>query len=271
MWALLLDNYVSWTGDASFVYFGPLSVWLSQLIPYCFFGVLFTVLDVFQWPRFLYRFKVQNRPYQVEGGSRNPSLLRTLVRVAVAFATELPVLIAFQIGTARFFGTGLRTVYDAPSWMEIAFAIVVLTLMSEVAFYFTHRLLHEVPFLYVNVHKYHHEFRSPIALASEAQHPVEMALCTAFGMTFWPFLLGTHSQVMIIGTVIGTFSSMSDHSGYWLFGNGIQPMFHDWHHEFVNGNFGFLGLMDWVMGTSIKWKASAQAKKDEILARAAKN
>jgi sterol desaturase/sphingolipid hydroxylase (fatty acid hydroxylase superfamily) len=70
----------------------------------------------------------------------------------------------------------------------------------------------------------------PIALAAEAQHPVEMVLCTAFGMTFWPFLLGTHAQVLVIGTVIGTISSMADHSGFWMWGGGIQPMFHDWHH-----------------------------------------
>ena len=218
-WAWILDTYAARTGDTSFEYFGPVAVWFSQLVPYCFFGVLFTLLDVFRRPAFLYRLKVQPR-YQFEpgGGSRNPSLPRILGRVAVAFAAELVALVVFQKLTKSVFGTGVKTVYTAPSWFEIGFAIVGLTLLSEVGFYATHRLLHEVPFLYRTVHKYHHEFHTPVALAAEAMHPFEMVLCTAFGMTFWPFLLHTHAQVLMIGTVIGTFSSMSDHSGFWLMG-----------------------------------------------------
>ena len=230
VWVWLLDTYAARTGDTGFVYFGPVSVWLSQVVPYCVFGVLFTLLDLLHRPRRLYAAKVQPRfAFDAGGGPRNPSLPRTLGRVALAFAAELPALVLFQRVTV-WLGTGVRTLYSPPSWFEIGFAIVGLTLLSEVGFYCTHRLLHEVPWLYQHVHKYHHEFRVPIALAAEAMHPAEMLLCTAFGMTFWPFLLGTHAQVLIIGTVIGTVSSMSDHSGFWLWGNGIQPMFHDWHH-----------------------------------------
>lgn len=30
---------------------------------------------------------------------------------------------------------------------------------------------------------------------------------------------------------------------------------HDAHHEFFNCDYGFLGLCDWIFGTSHKWKA----------------
>ena len=265
VWNATLDTYASVSGDESFVYFGPFSVWASQVAAYLFFGTLFTILDVFHWPAFLYKFKIQaEHKYAPFGGTRNPSLLSTLGTVALAFATELPVLVAFQLATHAWVGTGVRTTRDPPGWLEIPFAIVVLTLLSEVGFYFTHRLLHAVPFLYRNVHKRHHMFHTPVALAAEAQHPFEMALCTGFGMTFWPFLLGTHAQVLIIGTLIGTFSSMFDHCGYWLFSNGSQPFFHDWHHERNDGNFGFLGLMDNLFGTSKAWKAACEAKKEKV-------
>lgn len=267
LWHALLDWYVDATGDVGFQYFGPVAVWVSQVVTYVICGVFFTSLDLWHRPERFYRTKLQPlHPYDPFGGPRNPSLFATLLLVALAFAAELPALLAFQWITHRL-GSGVRTLYSPPGWAEIAFAIVGLTICSEIGFYFTHRLLHQVPFLYRHVHKYHHQFRTPIALAAEAQHPVEMVLCTAFGMTFWPFLFGTHAQVLIIGTCIGTFSSMSDHCGYWLFGGGHQPFFHDWHHEVNNGNYGFLGLMDWVFGTSVKWKATSERRKLEVLDR----
>merc|ERR1711991_43805 len=268
VWNATLDRYVAATGDDEFFFFGPVvSVWLMQVSTYVVCGVLFTLLDVYRRPGALYKFKIQGKyAYAVDGSELNPSLAWTLGLVAVAFAAELPALIGFQWLCGSIFGTGVRTVYAAPGWLEIGFAIVVLTLLSEVGFYFSHRLLHEVPFLYRHVHKYHHQFRTPIALAAEAQHPLEMVLCTAWGMTFWPFLLGTHAQVLAIGTAIGTFSSMSDHCGYWFFGNGIQPFFHDWHHERNAGNYGFLGLMDGLFGTSAKWKEDYERRKEAMRA-----
>jgi len=266
LWKWTLDSYARSSGDVDFVYFGPVSVWLSQVVTYVFCGLFFTFVDIYQCPAFVYKFKLQPKyAYDAKGNNRNPSLVKTLVIVTLAFMTEFVVLVGFQLLCNRYFGTGVHTTYAAPTWFDIFFAIVGLTLLSEIGFYWTHRLLHVVPWLYRNVHKYHHSFNTPIALAAEAQHPLEMALCTAFGMTFWPFALGTHAQVLIIGTVIGTFSSMHDHCGYWLYGSGIQPFFHDWHHEFVNGNFGFLGLMDWLCGTSVKWKATYEDRKKALL------
>ena len=266
VWTSLLDGYVRRTGDAGFVYFGPVvAVWLSQVVTYCVCGVGFTLLDLWHRPELFYRYKIQAQyAYEPAGGSRNPSLLSTLGTVVLAFAAELPALIAFQHVTKSVFGTGVRTTYDAPGWLEIPFAIIVLTLCSEFGFYWTHRLLHAVPFLYKHVHKRHHLFRTPIALAAEAQHPLEMMLCTAFGMTFWPFLFGTHAQVLIIGTVIGTFMSMHDHCGYWLFTNGNQPFFHDWHHEKNDGNYGFLGIMDKLCGTDKSWQDTYEKRKQLV-------
>src|SRR5262249_27426004 len=94
VWVWILDTYAARTGDTEFVYFGPLSVWVSQVVPYCVFGVLFTLLDLLHRPRRLYAAKVQPRfAFEAGGGQRNPSLARTLGRVALAFAAELPALV----------------------------------------------------------------------------------------------------------------------------------------------------------------------------------
>lgn len=268
LWAWSLDTYKSVTGDESFVYFGPLSVWLCQVVPFCIFGVLFTLLDIYHRPERLYKLKIQEKvEYAPEGSSKNPSLVQTILRVSLAFAAELPALLFFQYACHRWLGTGILVTYRQPTWFEIFFHGITLTLLSEVGFYFTHRSLHHFPFLYRHIHSYHHQFRAPIAIAAEAQHPLEMIWCTAFGMTFWPFFCGTHAQVVIIGTIIGTYSSMHDHCGYWLYGSGQQPFFHDWHHEYVNGNFGFLGLMDSLFGTSAKWKQTHEDRRKRVLER----
>jgi sterol desaturase/sphingolipid hydroxylase (fatty acid hydroxylase superfamily) len=173
LWTWMLDSYAHVSGDAEFVYFGPVSVWLSQVVTYVFFGVLFTFVDLFQYPQFIYRFKLQSKyPYDQKGNTRNPSLGKTLGIVLLAFITELGVLIVFQKVCHRMFDTGVFVTYAPPSWFDIAFAIIGLTILSEIGFYCTHRLLHEIPFLYRNVHKVHHSFNTPIALAAEGTSSV---------------------------------------------------------------------------------------------------
>ena len=59
VWNATLDSYAGATGDVEFTHFGPLSVWLSQVITYTVVGVFFTYLDVYHRPEKLYRTKIQ--------------------------------------------------------------------------------------------------------------------------------------------------------------------------------------------------------------------
>ncbi|KAF9489685.1 hypothetical protein BDN71DRAFT_1455695, partial [Pleurotus eryngii] len=57
--------------------------------------------------------------------------------------------------------------FDAklPGLGEVAFQFVVCILLREVSFYYAHRLLH-IPALYPKIHKFHHRFTAPVALAA---------------------------------------------------------------------------------------------------------
>ena len=51
-----------------------------------------------------------------------------------------------------------------------------------------------------------------------------------------------------------------------------QPKFHDLHHEFFNGNYGNVGFLDWLHGTTFKpeWVEKTEQRKKDARAAALK-
>jgi len=62
---------------------------------------------------------------------------------------------------------------DPPGVLQALFLGVALFMWSDTHFYFVHRALHEVPWLYRNVHKIHHESYNPDPWSGLSFHPVE--------------------------------------------------------------------------------------------------
>jgi len=138
-----------------------------------------------------------------------------------------------------------------PPWnialMQVAFCVLV----EEVLFYYSHRLLHYGP-IYQTIHKIHHEFRAPIAMAAIYAHPVEFLLSNLIPVDIGPALAGSHILVAFIWFTIAAIGTLSHHSGYktfWQVG-GLDPTFHDFHHYSFNANFGLLGFLDKLHGTN---------------------
>ena len=68
--------------------------------------------------------------------------------------------------------TGLRITSSLPPVSEVLSHILCFTLIEEILFYYGHAAFH-IPYFYQRIHKQHHEFKAPFALAAAYAHPIE--------------------------------------------------------------------------------------------------
>jgi len=183
------------------------------------------------------------------GQVRVGRLVRSLAVNMVVTLLYLMAMIAQSVWSRG--SRGVQMTGALPSKQEQLTCFVVGLVWNEVMFYYSHRLFHSQA-LYAKVHKQHHEFTAPFALAAIYCGPIEMLFSN-----LWPFL-GICSvyrfnifftYCWVANAVMGT---QVHHSGYkwpWMTVLDHQPNVHDLHHELFNCNFGNVGILDYLHGT----------------------
>ncbi len=159
-----------------------------------------------------------------------------------------------------------------PPWYIILFQLFCFFIIEDFAHYWLHRALH-TEFLYRNIHSVHHEYTSPISLAANYSHPLEIIIlgaCTFLG----PLLFRPHVLVMYFWVDIRQFTALETHTGYefpisfnkWLPFFGSSEL-HDFHHRTFNGAYASnLTIWDRVFGTDkgfYRMKNKKQTSKTE--------
>ena len=115
----------------------------------------------------------------------------------------------------------------------------------DIWFFSTHMALHWPP-LYRAVHKFHHRFKAPTAVACMYANPVEFCAGNVAGVVLGPALTNCHPYSAAFWFAFSLISTSMTHSGYRFFGADD----HDRHHEHFDCNFGVGVFMDRLCGTT---------------------
>jgi len=199
---------------------------------YYFNGLLCLALELHLVPDWVQKYRIQ--PNKKFDSKKLPALLR---KVTFNFLFVVPPVTAFYHRAMT-----LRYDEELPSPLEVVCSIFSYIAANEVYFYYIHNLMHRQP-LYGLVHKVHHEYKQPIALASLYAHPLEVTLVILGQFTIGPILFGGHFYTIFLWTCSVVMVSQTHHCGFhwpWIpvpKGEG-QPEFHDLHHEKFNMNYG---------------------------------
>lgn len=234
-WAHIVTNY----SPQKIEFVGTL---LAQVFTFWLPSICYMLLEVVA-PSFSQRHKIQPAPKQPTRREIARCFTVVVQNQIISSILHLTLLSAAS-------HAGLNSTYrietSLPGPVEILRDVFLSLLMREALFYYGHRILH-IPTLYIRIHKKHHRFTAPIALAAQFAHPIEHIFANTLPISLPPQLLGSHVVTFWVFLAYELVNTATVHSGYDFF--CCKARAHDLHHEKFNLNYGSLGLLDWVHGT----------------------
>lgn len=254
--------------------FGPLQ--LSTWVTLAFLFVTYFVLSfpyylIYKYkPKFFYQYKIQDdeKVEKMKKKEVNPQP-DDWTCIKQLLINHFAVLLPSAIGIYPIL-TFIQADFGAPlpSWTSIAIRCFLYFVVEDTFFYWGHRFLHS-PWGYQNIHYLHHQYQSPIAMASSYAHLVEfMFLGTGFAVG--PMVFGVdHLFTLWVWTFIRQAEALDCHCGFdfpWHLSKFMPfycgPHHHDHHHKTYSGNFAStFTWWDYFMGTDEKYRRDCEKER----------
>ncbi|WP_428327363.1 sterol desaturase family protein [Mucilaginibacter sp.] len=157
---------------------------------------------------------------------------------------------------------GLTRIYepiDKYGYAYYFFSIVLMIVIHDTYFYWTHRLMHWKP-LFKWVHKTHHLSINPTPFAAYSFHPIEAVVEIGI-IPLIAFTIPYHKSALTIFSLYSLLLNVAGHLGYELFRKGFASHWlfkwhntsthHNMHHRLVKCNYGlYFNFWDRIMRTN---------------------
>lgn len=236
------------------------AVWsaIVLLITYYLHGWLFVLAD---WYGFL-------DAYAIRGGKhRLPSMKQQWDAVGAATLDCFVVKPLFVYVTYPLIGKPFIQ-FDStlPSLQKMFLDFFILQIVYSTSLYTFHRMMHDIPWLYKNVHKQHHSFHESVGFTALYAHWGEAAISTLH-VIIGVVLVQPHFFVYLCFFGALLVEIVDAHCGYdvpwkalymWsdVYPWGSGARIHDYHHSHNLGSYGggLLGLWDRLLGTDYDFR-----------------